>query len=143
MVLQQKTPMIAPQRTGSVGLLRRSDCLLRRRAKCVSRYLRLLGVHGCATGASLAGSTRDQGRVVIGLGRDIGLLASSRGGTASWTGGRQVADGIGRALIAASSSAMDPVAIAAILRKWKERSRCRADEEVAGVEGGRGEREPG
>jgi hypothetical protein len=30
----------------------------------------------------------DQGRVVIGLGRSIRLLASSRGGTASWTGDR-------------------------------------------------------
>lgn len=44
--------MIDPKHTGAVGLLRRPYCPVGRRAGCVSRELRRLGAHGCASNKS-------------------------------------------------------------------------------------------
>lgn len=44
--------MIDSKHTGAVGLLRRPYCPVGRRAGCVSRELRRLGAHGCASSKS-------------------------------------------------------------------------------------------
>lgn len=44
--------MIDPKHTSAVGLLRRPYCPVGRRAGCVSRELRRLGAHGCASNKS-------------------------------------------------------------------------------------------
>lgn len=61
--------VVSDKHTGAVGVLRRPYCLLARHAGCISRELRGLGAHGCASSMSDRQRAGVEG-VVIGSRRD-------------------------------------------------------------------------